>query len=103
LNQLLKHYYFNNTNHGGSSGNGGKNNAGLYTNGVISGDHCRPLMRLCQRSIMWKLGLGDAYFEGLGSMSDSNSEDESEVECEADHENVLIVGRNLETITYGTL
>jgi hypothetical protein len=59
----LKHYYFNNTNHGGAAGNGGKNINGLYTNGVISGDHCRPLMRLCQRSIMWKLGMGQHYFE----------------------------------------
>jgi hypothetical protein len=63
LNQLLKHYYFNNTNHGGAAGNGGKSNAGLYTYGVISGDHCRPLMLLRQRSIMWKLGFGDQYFE----------------------------------------
>jgi hypothetical protein len=63
LNQLLKHYYFNNTNHGGSAGNGGKNSVGLYVNGTICGDHCRPLMRLCQRSMMWKLGLGDAYFQ----------------------------------------
>jgi hypothetical protein len=56
LNQLIKHFYFNNTNHGGS------NAVGQYDNGTISGDHCRPLMRLYQRSIMWKLGLGDAYF-----------------------------------------
>ena len=28
LNQLLKHYYFNNTNHGGSCGNGGLNKDG---------------------------------------------------------------------------
>jgi hypothetical protein len=64
FNQLIKHFYFNNTNHGGSAGNGGKNAAGQYVNGTISGDHCRPLMRLCQRTIMWKLGLADAYFEG---------------------------------------
>jgi hypothetical protein len=63
LNQLLKHYYFNNTNHGGSPGNGGKNQEGKYTNGMIGGDHCCPLMRLCQRSLMWKLGLGDKYFK----------------------------------------
>jgi hypothetical protein len=67
LNQLLKHYYFNNTNHGGASGIGGKNSVGLYTNGVISGNHCRPLMLLCQRSVMWKLGIGDAFFEELYS------------------------------------
>jgi hypothetical protein len=63
LNQLIKHYYFNNTSHGGSAGNGGQNSVGQYVNGTISGDHCRPLMRLCQRSMMWKLGLGDAYFQ----------------------------------------
>jgi hypothetical protein len=62
VNQLLKHYYFNNTNHGGSAGNGGKDSDGNYTCTTISGDHCRPLMRLCQRSVMWKLGLGEAYF-----------------------------------------
>jgi hypothetical protein len=67
LNQLLKHFYFNNTNHGGAAGNGGKNSVGLYTNGVISGNHCRPLMLLCQRSVMWKLGIGDAFFEDLHS------------------------------------
>jgi hypothetical protein len=62
LNQLLKHYYFNNTNHGGSKGNGGKDVDGDYKNTTIIGDHCRPLMKLCQRTIMWKLGLGDSYF-----------------------------------------
>jgi hypothetical protein len=71
LNQLLKHYYFNNTNHGDAAGNGGKSNAGQYTKEVISGYHCRPLMQLCQRSIMWKLGIGDQYFEDNGT-SESN-------------------------------
>jgi hypothetical protein len=66
LNQLLKHY-LNNTNHGGAAGNGFKNREGEYTNEVISGDHCRPLMQLCQRSIMWKLGIEDFYFEGLSN------------------------------------
>jgi hypothetical protein len=65
FNQLLKHYYFNNTNHGGSLGNGGKDQNGEYSHGTVSGDHCYPLMRLCQRNIMWKLGLGDTYFENL--------------------------------------
>ena len=59
MNQLLKHYYFNNTNHGGSFGNGGKSK-----DGTISGDHCLPLMKLCQRLLMWRLGHGDAYFNG---------------------------------------
>ena len=63
MNQLIKHFYFNNTNHGGSTGNGGKDKDGSYSNLTVSGDHCRPLMRLCQRSIMWRLGHGDAFFE----------------------------------------
>jgi hypothetical protein len=63
MNKLLKHFYFNNTNHGGSYGNGGKTAEGTYGCSTVSGDHCRPLMRMLQRSIMWTLGLGDAYFE----------------------------------------
>jgi hypothetical protein len=62
MNQLLKHYYFNNTNHGGSYGNGGKSDDGTYSCSTVCGDHCRPLMRLCQRSLMWKLGIAEAYF-----------------------------------------
>jgi hypothetical protein len=54
FNRLLKHYYFNNTNHGGSKGNGGKDSSGQFTNGTVSGDHCRPLVHLCQRTILWK-------------------------------------------------
>jgi hypothetical protein len=49
LNQLLKLYYFNNTNHGGTAGNGEKSNFSQYTNEVLSEDHCHPLMLLCQR------------------------------------------------------
>jgi hypothetical protein len=63
LNKLIKHYYYNNTNHGGSYGNGGKDENGSYTKGSISGQHCYPLMRFCQRFMMWKLGHGDAYFQ----------------------------------------
>jgi hypothetical protein len=62
LNQMIKHFYFNNTNHGGSSGNGGKGSDGTFNQNVVSGNHCLPLMRLCQRNLMWKLKLGDAYF-----------------------------------------
>ena len=76
LNQLLKHYYFNNTNHGGSSGNGGKDVSGIYSNATESGDHCRPLMRLCQRSMMWKLGYGDAYFENKHYKKSTDEETE---------------------------
>jgi hypothetical protein len=65
LNLLLKHYYFNNTNHGGAADNGDKKSVGQYTNEVISGDHCRSRMLLCQRSIMWKLGVGDSYFKDM--------------------------------------
>jgi hypothetical protein len=62
LNQMIKHYYFNNTNHGGSLGIEGKDADGKFGNKVVSGDHCLALIRLCQRALMWKLGLGDAYF-----------------------------------------
>jgi len=63
LNKLIKHFYYNNTNHGGSYGNGGKDENGDFTKPTISGQHCLPLMRFCQRFMMWKLGHGDAYFE----------------------------------------
>jgi hypothetical protein len=89
LNQLLKHYYFNNTNHGGAAGNGGKSNTGMYTNGVISGDHCRPLMLLCQRSIMWKLGIGTKYFEENDTIEKNNSLNVmDEIELETADENL---------------
>jgi hypothetical protein len=65
LNKLLKHYYYNNTNHGGSYGNGGKDQHGNYTKGTITGQHCYPLMRFCQRFMMWKLGHGDIYFQKI--------------------------------------
>jgi hypothetical protein len=90
LNQLLKHYYFNNTNHGGAAGNGGKTKDGKYINGVISGEHCRPLMQLCQRSIMWKLGVGDLYFEGLSSSAIKSSEEEDVNEQDVMTENVSV-------------
>jgi hypothetical protein len=67
LNKLIKHFYFYNTNHGGSLGNGGKDENGLFTKGSISGQHCYPLMRFCQRFMMWKLGYGDTYFENLAT------------------------------------
>jgi hypothetical protein len=63
LNKLIKHYYYYNTNHGGSNGNGGKDENGKYTKGTVSGQHCYPLMRFCQRFMMWKLGYGDKYFK----------------------------------------
>jgi hypothetical protein len=88
LNQLLKHYYFNNTNHGGSNGNGGKDANGEYMNGTVIGNHCKPLMKLCQRTIMWKLGLGDAYFDSKYSTDykdsvSSNTESSSTVAVSA--------------------
>jgi hypothetical protein len=63
LNKLIKHYYYNNTNHGGSNGNGGKDENDKYTNGTLREQHCYPLMRFCQRFMMWKLGYGDKYFK----------------------------------------
>ena len=56
LNQKLKHFYFHNTNHGGCTGNAGE---------MLRGDHVRPLMRMCQRFIMWRLGFGTAFFQNL--------------------------------------
>jgi hypothetical protein len=49
----FKYYYFHNTDHGGSCGNKQDN---------ISGDDVLPLMKLVQRSVMWTLGFGDAFF-----------------------------------------
>jgi hypothetical protein len=63
LNKLIKHFYYNNTNHGGSNGNGGKDELGNCTKATLSGQHCYPLMRFCQRFMMWTLGYGDKYFE----------------------------------------
>ncbi len=75
LNQLLKQFYFNNTNHGGSLGN---------SNGdMIKGEHCKPLIRLCQRRTMWLLGLGDTFFE------DEDVIEEMEEAEEADNPNVI--------------
>jgi hypothetical protein len=81
---MIKHYYVNNTNHGGSLGNGGKDADGKFGNKVVSGDNCLPLMRLCQRALMWKLGLGDAYF--------INKELEKE---KSNNENVTMVDQDL--------
>ena len=55
MNQLVKLYYFNNTNHGGSQGN---------SNGsMLKGEHCIPLMRLHMRRIMWLTGKAHEFFE----------------------------------------
>lgn len=63
MHQKPKHFHFNNANHGGCCGN--KNGA------VVSGDHCRPLMRMCQWFMMWKLGIGDAFFMSWGIALDA--------------------------------
>jgi hypothetical protein len=65
LNKLIEHQYYNNTNHGGSYGNGGKDAHGAYTKGTISGQHCLPLMRFCQHFMMWKLGYGNVFFKNI--------------------------------------
>ena len=52
LNQKLKRVYFNNTNHGGSSGGRG---------GVKKG-HVEPLWLYFARSTLWKTGEGDNFF-----------------------------------------
>ncbi len=77
LNQFLKQFYFNNTNHGGCQGN---------SNGdMIKGGHsdCKPLIRLCQRRTMWLLGLGDTFFEDRAII------EEQEEEQETDNPNVI--------------
>jgi hypothetical protein len=84
LNQLLKHYYFNNINHGGSYGNGGKSADGSYSLATSCGDHCRPLMRLCQQSLMWKLGIGDTFFlsrEHSRQVTTSQTVDNNKEQC----------------------
>ena len=75
LNQLLKQFYFNNTNHGGSLGNS--------SGDMIKGEHCKPLIKLCQRRTMWLLGLGDTFFE------DEDVIKEMEEAKEADNPNVI--------------
>lgn len=67
LNQKLKHCHFNNTNHGGCLGN--KNS------GMVSGEHALPLLKLCQRSAMCKLGLGEVFFAGGATEEGSSVED----------------------------
>ena len=61
LNQKIKHFYFHNTNHGGSKGNGGKSADEPI---VVTGDHIKPIMRMLSRYIiiLWRLGLGDIFF-----------------------------------------
>jgi hypothetical protein len=55
LNKKLKYFYFHNTNHDGRDGR---------QPGALSGDHVLPFMRPMQRSLMWTLGHGDAFFRG---------------------------------------
>ena len=58
LNQKIKHYYFNNTDMGGCIG--GKHGEGQ------TGRHTLPLMKMFQRCVMWRTGLGEAFFyEGM--------------------------------------
>ena len=64
LNQLLKQFYFNNTNHGGCQGNS--------KSAMVVGEHCKPLIRLCQRRIMWLLGLGQQFFEGTAVVEEDS-------------------------------
>ena len=53
LNQKIKQFYLKNTNHGGFTGKGET---------ATIGEHMMPIMRMFQRFIMWKSGLGQAYF-----------------------------------------
>jgi hypothetical protein len=71
FNQKLKYFYFHNTNHGGCGGR---------KPGALSGDHVLPLMRLMQRSIMWCLGFGDAFFR-TEAVSHFQKKDETEADA----------------------
>ena len=57
MNQKIKYYYFNNTSHGGSRGNKSGN--------MVKGEHVKDIVRMIQRWHMWRLGLGDAFFNPL--------------------------------------
>jgi hypothetical protein len=62
-------------------------------------------MRLCQRSIMWKLGLGDVYFKTKMKLSIDNVTteiDENLVEDVVEESNNDTVQCNME-IEYGEL
>ena len=86
LNKKLKNYYFHNTNHGGCCGGHGQQ---------IRGDHVLPLMKMCQRNVLWKLGHAGEYFltkgragveqvkgleDILGGLEDELEAEEGEVE-----------------------
>jgi hypothetical protein len=71
MNKKLKYFYFHNTNHGGCGGR---------KPGALSGDHVLPLMRLMQRSILWTIGWGDAFFRSEKATSFQNC-DESEADA----------------------
>lgn len=68
MNQKLKHFHFSDTNHGGCGRNAGE---------MLAGDHVCPLMRMCQRFIVWKLGLGDAFFINCGKEKSEQEEQET--------------------------
>ena len=85
LNKKIKHYYFHNTNHGGCVGVGEE---------ATKGDHVKPLILMLQRSHLWHLGIGDAYFQGedqfaeeekkFEKMVDSLLENKSDIEDDED-------------------
>ena len=78
LNQKLKHFYFNNTNHGGCSGSSGP---------MQRGDHIRGLMRMCQRFIVWRLGLGTAFFENINTQAITSEDNDEEIGLDEFNEN----------------
>ena len=67
MNQLVKSFYFNNTNHGGSGGNS--------KGRMEKGEHCVPLMRLHMRRIMWLTGKADEFFLNGPPEFDSDSDE----------------------------
>ena len=92
LNQKTKHYYFNNTNHGGNQGN--KNG------GMVCGNHLLPIMKMWQRWYMWRLGLGDAFFMPLPEITADNPVENVDAAVEEDLE-LLAMEEGLEVARPG--
>ena len=61
LNQLLKHFFYKNTNKGGAEGKDKITDVGK---------HAKALARLCLRRILWYFGIGDEYFNGIYLIDD---------------------------------
>lgn len=81
MNQKLKHFYFNNTNHGGC--------AGGRDGGIITNDHLRPLMRMCQRFVMWRMGFGERFFSHVQNDWPDVDDEWTDLEAGSNHRNEI--------------